>query len=423
MMKKKALNPNKPLKLKLRENQSLIVNDKSRFRIVVCGRRFGKTRIGAIETLNAIQDADKCIAYVAPTNSQAKELFWGLIKKATPYDWIKQIHETQPYTIDLINGSTIKLYGADAHDRLRGNAFDLVICDEFADFHRDAWNTSIYPALSDRKGRALMIGTPKGKANWGYELTQNPLFKYFKFTTLEGGWVEEEEVELAKSMLSEMDFRQEFEASFETSGLIVYYAYDAKNQDKQYEFDVSRETFLCFDFNVSPMSCIIVQKINDTQYACVKEFILNNSNTTDTCEVILEYLAIQEYKGEIEVTGDNAGHQKNTSSAKVAGTDWVIIRDMLSPYLKKLPKTRRTKTVKDRVQALNALFRNALGEIKMFVNPYKCPKLHKDLINVEWIDSGFQLNSTNKELTHASDALSYFAYNYFPTDYHKIVTL
>jgi hypothetical protein len=90
---------------------------------------------------------------------------------------------------------------------------------------------------------------------------------------------------------------------------------------------------------------------------------------------------------------------------------------MLSPYLKKLPKTRRTKTVKDRVQALNAMFRNALGEIKMYVNPYKCPKLHKDLINVEWSESGFKLNSTNKDLTHASDALSYFAYNYYPAHY------
>jgi hypothetical protein len=94
---------------------------------------------------------------------------------------------------------------------------------------------------------------------------------------------------------------------------------------------------------------------------------------------------------------------------------------MLAPYLKFLPKTRRTKTVKDRVLALNAMFRNTNGDIKMFVNPQRCPKLHKDLVNVEWIDSGFQLNTVNKELTHASDALSYFAYNYFPTDYHKII--
>lgn len=423
MTRKTGLRLKKPQKLILRKNQASIVRDTSRFKIVVCGRRFGKTRIGAIETLNTVQEPNKSVAYVAPTNTQAKEVFWRLIKNVIPEDWKLQTYETAPYTIELINGSLIKLYGADAHDRLRGNPYDLVICDEFADFNPDAWNTSIYPALSDRKGRALMIGTPKGKSNWGYELTQNPMFKYFHFTTLDGGWVEQSEIEIAKSMLPEMEFRQEFEASFETSGLIVYYSYNAMNQSKHYEFDVSRETFLCFDFNVSPMSCIIVQKINDTQFACVKEFILNNSNTTDTCEVILEYFAIQEYNGTIEVTGDSAGHQRKTASASVSGTDWVIIRDMLSPHLKGLPKTRRTKTVKDRVTALNAMFRNTLGEIKMFVNPYKCPKLHKDLINVEWIDSGFQLNSTNKELTHASDALSYFAYNYFPIDYHKIVTI
>lgn len=379
--------------------------------------------LGIAETHSEIAVPNSLVAYIAPTNAQAKKVFWKKLKQSLPEDLILSITETVPYNILMTNGSEITLYGAESHDRIRGTEYDLVICDEFQDYQEEAWTESIYPTLSNRKGRALMIGTPKGKSNWGYELTQNPMFKYFHFTTLEGGWVEQSEIEIAKSMLPEMEFRQEFEASFETSGLIVYYSYNAMNQSKHYEFDVSRETFLCFDFNVSPMSCIIVQKINDTQFACVKEFILNNSNTTDTCEVILEYFAIQEFNGEIQVTGDNAGHQKKTQSAKVAGTDWVIIRDMLSPYLKGLPKTRQTKTIKDRVTALNAMFRNTLGEIKMYVNPYKCPKLHKDLINVEWIDSGFQLNSTNKELTHASDALSYFAYNYFPTDYHKIVTI
>lgn len=420
-MRKKALRLKKPLQLILRENQAKIINDNSRFRVVVCGRRFGKTMIGITETLKLIQNSNQLVSYFAPTNAQAKKVFWKKLKQSIPYDWIKNISEVVPYNIQLINGSEVTLYGAEAHDRSRGTENDLVICDEFQDYVEEAWNESIYPTLSNRKGRALLIGTPKGKSNWGYELTQNPLFKYFHYTTLDGGWVDEDEIILAKQMLPEMEFRQEFEASFETNGLIVYYSYNAMNQSKQYEFDVSRETYLAFDFNVSPMSCIVIQKINDTQFACVKEFLLNNSNTADMCETVLDYLSIQEYNGYIEVTGDNAGHQRKTSSASVSGTDWVIIREMLAPYLNSLPKTRRTKTVKDRVLALNSMFRNTLGDIKLFVNPYKCPRLHKDLINVEWVDSGFQLNSTNKELTHASDALSYFAYNYFPTDYHKII--
>lgn len=377
--------------------------------------------IGITETLKLIQNPNQLISYFAPTNAQAKKVFWKKLKQSIPYDWIKNISEVVPYNIQLINGSEVTLYGAEAHDRSRGTENDLVICDEFQDYVEDAWFESIYPTLSNRKGRALMIGTPKGKSNWGYELTQNPMFKYFHFTTLDGGWVEESEIELAKQMLPAMEFRQEFEASFETSGLIVYYSYNAMNQSKQYEFDVSRETYLCFDFNVSPMSCIIVQKINDTQYACVKEFILNNSNTQDLCETILEYFAIQGFDGYLQVTGDSAGNKRSTLSTSVSRTDWVIIEEHFKNFKGFDMKKRRTRTIKDRVLALNAMFRNTLGDIKLFVNPYKCPRLHKDLINVEWIDSGFQLNSTNKELTHASDALSYFAYNYFPADFNPMI--
>lgn len=420
-MKLKLPKVQKHQELILRKNQATIVNDESRFKIVVCGRRFGKTGIDAMEIMKTIQKPNMNTAYVAPTNKQAKEVFWDWIKRTVPNDWKLRTFETAPYTIELLNGSAIRLYGADAHDRIRGRGYDLIVCDEFQDYSPDAWFTSIFPSLSDRQGRAVLTGTPKGKSNWGYELTQNPLYKFFHFTTLDGGWVKQSEIELAKQMLPEMEFRQEFEASFETSGLIVYHSYSALNQTYDYTLDVSRETYLAFDFNVSPMSCIVIQKINDTQFACVKEFLLNNSNTTDMCEVILEYFDNYDFNGTIEVTGDNAGHQRKTSSASVSGTDWVIIREMLAPYLKSLPKTRRTKTVKDRVLALNAMFRNTNGDVKMFVNPQRCPKLHKDLVNVEWIDSGFQLNTVNKDLTHASDALSYFAYNYFPTDYHKII--
>ena len=127
-------------------------------------------------------------------------------------------------------------------------------------------------------------------------------------------------------------------------------------------------------------------------------------------------MQLQKFNGTLNVTGDYAGIRTTTQS-DASRSDYVIIADKFKNYKDYKRRIKPTKSIKDRVNAINAMFRNASGDIRMFINVNKCPRLHKDLINVEWSESGFKLNSTNKDLTHASDALSYFAYNYYPAHY------
>jgi hypothetical protein len=183
--------------IKLRSKQADILRCNDRFKLVICGRRFGKTMILLTEALKQLKYPNQLVMYVAPTNAQAKKVFWKKLKQYIPQCYILDKQETYPLTLKLNNGSEISLYGAEAHDRIRSTEFDLALCDEFQDYEPEAWFTSIYPTLSNLEGRALLVGTPKGKGNWSYELTQDPNYKFFHYTTIDGGWVKQSEIELA----------------------------------------------------------------------------------------------------------------------------------------------------------------------------------------------------------------------------------
>ena len=174
--------------------QSKIFHSKDRFRVVVAGRRFGKTFLSTTELIiQAIQGKDRNVWYVAPTYKAAKEIAWDMLINSMPREYIRKTNESS-LTVTLINGSTISLKGAEKADNLRGRALDFVVLDEFADMRPETWSEVIRPSLSDRRGSAVFIGTPKGR-NHFYDLwTQGADgvndWASFQFTTLDGGQVD-----------------------------------------------------------------------------------------------------------------------------------------------------------------------------------------------------------------------------------------
>jgi hypothetical protein len=168
------------------------------------------------------------IAYVAPTLKQARTLMWRPLKFQTiPRDWIANSNET---TMELVlkNGAVIRIYGADNYDSLRGQGFDFVAFDETADSPEAVWTEVVYPALSDRQGDAIFVGTPKGMSSWLYDIylkeTQDPdRWRSFTFSTLEGGNVPPDEVDTARKMMSEYTFNQEFLACHLPDTLVRLY--------------------------------------------------------------------------------------------------------------------------------------------------------------------------------------------------------
>jgi hypothetical protein len=241
--------------------QTKIVDAPQRFKVVIAGRRFGKTHLSIRELCWNARLPDRTIWYVAPTYRQAKMITWKKLRnKLNDLKWAKKINETE-LSIELKNGSTIALKGADNYDSLRGIGLDYLVIDEFADVDPEAWYETLRPTLADRQGGALFIGTPKG-LNWAHDLyTMSDEYPdewaSFQYTTLDGMNVKPEEVEAARRSLDLRTFRQEFEATFETFSGRVFYAFDRRYNLRAYTGELPREIHIGMDFNLDPMTCAL----------------------------------------------------------------------------------------------------------------------------------------------------------------------
>ena len=190
-----------------------------RWSVVVCHRRFGKTVMAINHLLRDAILADKSnprFAYIAPTYRQAKNVAWDYLKQFAGSVPMVRFHETE-LRCDLPNGARIQLLGAENPNSLRGIYLDGAVLDEMADMPESLFPEIIRPALSDRKGWALFIGTPRGH-NAFYELyegAQGQKDWYTKvFRASETGILDDEELEAARVMMSEDQFQQEFECSW-----------------------------------------------------------------------------------------------------------------------------------------------------------------------------------------------------------------
>lgn len=204
-----------------------------RFAVLVAHRRFGKT-VAAVNDL--IRDAltidlpNVRVAYIAPYLSQSKAVAWDYALEYTrDIPQIKVNHSE--LRIDFPNGARFRLFGADNYNAMRGLYFDAVVLDEMADFPASAWPTVIRPAIVDRKGRATIIGTPKGKNEFWemYDYAKShPEWWCRMFKASETNILDADELEEAKRTMGEDRYEQEFECSFEAAIQGAYYAQEMK---------------------------------------------------------------------------------------------------------------------------------------------------------------------------------------------------
>lgn len=211
--------PYAPRELQLEIHQKL---EKTRFGVVVCHRRFGKT-VMAVNQL--IKGATECqlerprFGYIAPTYKQAKAVAWDYLKHYTGVIPGVTYNEAE-LRCDLPWGARIRLFGADNPDSLRGIYLDGVALDEFPLMQGRVWSEVIRPLLTDRQGWALFIGTPNGKnAFWDiYEqASKAPNWFRVMFKASETNIINQAELEDARRMMTEDEYQQEFECSFEAS--------------------------------------------------------------------------------------------------------------------------------------------------------------------------------------------------------------
>jgi hypothetical protein len=214
------------LNFQLLKWQQEVIVDPKRFKVICAGRRCGKSRLAAVTLLlkGLVCPQGSGVMYVAPTQGQARVIIWNVLNELGK-DVIASSHINNQ-EITLINGAVIYIRGADRPDTLRGVSLSYVVLDEYADMKPSVWEQVIRASLSDRKGDAMFIGTPKGR-NHFYDLyqlgqTENNDYKSWSFTTYDNELIDKEEIENAKSTLSTFAFKTEYMASFDNAGSDVF---------------------------------------------------------------------------------------------------------------------------------------------------------------------------------------------------------
>lgn len=210
------MSPNLEIELPpLHPGQRLVADDPTRFKVLACGRRWGKTRLGTVLCLATALQGGRAW-WVAPTYKMA-QVGWR---------WLRQLAAQVPgatislsdKTTTLPGGGTVQVRSADDPVGLRGEGLNFCVLDECAYIREDAWTESLRPALADRKGGALFISTPHG-LNWFRNLFLrgqggDPEWRSWQFKSADNPHLDPREIESARQLLTSRIFRQEFEADF-----------------------------------------------------------------------------------------------------------------------------------------------------------------------------------------------------------------
>lgn len=394
--------------------QKDIAGNSRRFRVAICGRRFGKTYLSVRELARFARFPNKKLFYVAPTYRMAKQIVWDKLKfKLTAMHWVKKVNESD-LCIELINGSKIYLRGADNYDSLRGVGLDFVVFDEFAMIDEKAWTEVIRPTLSDTGGSALFISTPMGQGNWAYDLYQRQHedpdnWASFQYTSLDGGRIPESEIEQARRDLDIRTFRQEYCATFETYSGRIYYAFDRVTNVKPFEADTPTTIYAGIDFNIDPMSAVLLQRTGDTLHV-FDEVRIFGSNTQELVDEITQRYP----RARIMAYPDPAGRQRKTSAGGV--TDIRILQNAGWTVRAHAAHT----PVRDRINSVNSRLKSDNGTVQLFVDP-KCKHTIQGLEKQTYKEGSSQPDK-DSGLDHMMDALGYCVDGLFPIkrNYEKI---
>tara|TARA_B100000965_G_scaffold366421_1_gene351609 strand:- start:5173 stop:6414 length:1242 start_codon:yes stop_codon:yes gene_type:complete len=388
------------MKISLTKPQYQVSSSDKRFRVLVSGRRFGKTYLCITEMMKYATRVNKNIWYVAPTFKMAREIVWLKLKSMlSDFNWIDTINETNLSIKVKKTGSIISLKGCENYDSLRGVGLDFLILDEFADIDEKAWTEVLRASIADTQGDVLMCGSPKGFGNWSYRMYEKgkreEQWDSFQFTTLQGGMVPAEEIEQAKQDVDIRTFRQEFEGTFENYAGAVYYNFHAVDNVKQKEIDWSKPLHIGLDFNVDPMSACVAQ-IDKDKIHFVDEIVIYSSNTDEMVQEIRDRYGT---KIRIFVYPDPACRQRKTSAG--GRTDLTILQNAGFGVKCKL----KHSPIRDRVNAVNSRLKSADGKRYIFISP-SCKIMIKGLQRQIYKEN---TNIPDKEegYDHMNDAIGY----------------
>jgi PBSX family phage terminase large subunit len=400
---------------RLHENQLKIKNDPHRFRVVNCGRRFGKTLLSVQELGGHIfSSRDVRVAYIGPTLIQARNIVWSELKKVLEPFTI-QVHEAlyqiRCNTFDIVKdeaGNAVELksnggeyqvfiFSWEAISTIRGMSFDFIVLDEVAqmdDFWLH-WQEDILPTLTDRRGRALFLSTPVGY-NHFYDLYQEELrnedFKSFKFTSYDNPHLPADEIDKLKKSMTDDRFAQEYLAEFRKMVGLVYPEFKRENHVVKVAPDEFVEKLCGVDFGYNAPACVLQISIDkDNNYWVLDEWYKTGQTGMQIAEITASYRPNVVY-------GDPAEPDK--------------IQDLINVGL----YVRETN--KDIIHGVDRV-REMFKQNRIFIMGH-CKNLIMELETYHYPDKKDGRNEPERPVKnndHALDALRYAIYSHTPAEY------
>ncbi|WP_313395383.1 terminase large subunit domain-containing protein [Pseudomonas sp.] len=386
-----------------------------RFPLVPAGRRSGKTeRFKRFLVKQATAYSGPYFA-AAPTHAQAKKIFWDDLKAFT----LSSMHSRRPSESDLIiyleNGSEIHVIGLDKPQRIEGIPWTGGGIDEFADVKPDAWEANILPALNtvnptmpDYRAWCWLLGVPDG-LNHYYDLCQqaetgqDPNFRVFHWKSAE--ILPPDVMDAMKRAMSPKQFKQEFEASFETASGRIYEDYGKHNQTSA-TIEPHEQLMWMHDQNFTPLSSAIgVRRNNGADLYLLDEIVLTSAISRQAAVEFVERYKDHKNK-HVLIYGDPAG---KAGEKHGHASDYTDIEAVLKAagwrYTRKVKPAH--PAIKDRQNAVRAKILTASGESSLFVNPVTAPWCHKGLATVQLQEgSTFQEDQKN-QYQHITTAIGY----------------
>ena len=395
---------------KLHPGQSLVFHDPHRFKVLVCGRRWGKTAVCRnMIKWKAAKNPHQRIWYIAPTYRQAKEIMWKELIQDMPRDWVVRKNMTS-LEMELVNGSIISLKGADDPDNLRGVALHYVVFDEVQKIDPYVWEAVVQPMLSTTGGGAAFVGTPDSYG-FLYDLYQKGQdedevnWKSWQFVTADSPFVPDEEVEIAKSELDPRIFDQEYMATFLSMTGKVYHCFDRHKHVGHYPFDPNLPVWVAQDFNVNPMTTVIMQYHRDIdEIWVVDEITKYRSNVEEVVEEIER--RYWRHKQNTVIFPDPAIVQTQHARGET-NVDIFVEKGYTDIRFRK-----RHPAQSDRINCMNRMMLNARGDVRFRVDS-TCRDSIKSLERTMYREDKPEIDKT-LGTEHWTDGMGYLVEYMFP---------
>lgn len=391
--------------------QAELHGDAARFKVIVFGRRSGKSTYAFNEALiTCLEKPNQKVWIITPTFQQARDIYWkGSDIARYLLDGMYEKKNDSTLTVEFFNGSILQLKSAERPETLRGSGLDLIIIDEAAEIRylKRLWEEVLLPALSDKLGRGIIIGTPKGY-NYFYTMYMFGIegvtdWKSWKVPTRDSDapWTRSDagqnEIVRLQEVMSEDAFAQEYGADFRKHTGLVFKDFDRLVHVKPFEIKTNLAIECGHDFGyTNPTAVAFSYFDNDDVWYIFDEYYQEEKtifNHTGTIKSIRE-----KYPNPIKaVYGDSEDAQ---SISEYGGYGWFITPVVKSRQSVIIGIDRISERLK--VDAQNR-------EPRIYIHP-RCVNVIKEFERYRWAENRnpeMSSEEPEKENDHLMDALRY----------------